>query len=223
MTAAKHKSHRAPHPKAHAVRDRRDTSAVPRAVYCGGAGSDRLGSIEQRGTEFIARDRQGRRLSFSLLKVPPTPLWSAHHRGTRRKTGAVGMSAARKIAQENSLADVDWGAKWDTAAAAEMLARVREACGVHVGEPELTDEMVAAALREAREILDRHGEPEEPLLAETEAETADVDGEADELTSFKEACSRADARARAKPVAENILLRAGCSPTMVRSSARWPR
>jgi hypothetical protein len=70
---------------------------------------------------------------------------------------------------DNPLEGVRWDAAWETGAAAELFAAVRELCGVRVGEPELTTEMVATALQEACEILDRNGELEEPIAVETDA------------------------------------------------------
>jgi hypothetical protein len=53
-----------------------------------------------------------------------------------------------------------WDCSWETAEAQRLFASVREFCGVYVGEPELTPEMIETALQEAREILEP--EPEEP-------------------------------------------------------------
>jgi hypothetical protein len=100
------------------------------------------------------------------------------------------MTPAHKLtAQDNSLAGIDWSAGWDTDAAAHMFARVRELCGVKVGPPELTAEMIATARQEARNVLD---EQTEELDAEAQVEFVEAD-------TFAEMCRIADEKQRCKP------------------------
>jgi hypothetical protein len=75
-------------------------------------------------------------------------------------------ASATSITVEDDTADgplsaVDWGCAWETDAAHELLGAVRAICGVPPARPELTDEMVAAALAEARAILVEAGELED--------------------------------------------------------------
>jgi hypothetical protein len=70
--------------------------------------------------------------------------------------------------QDNSLAGIDWCADWGTDASAHMFARVRELCGVKVGPPELTPEMITAARQDAHDALEQTGgfETESSVTAE---------------------------------------------------------
>jgi hypothetical protein len=95
------------------------------------------------------------------------------------------MSTAAAIEPiDEPLANVDWGSDWDTAEAADLFRSVRALCGVRVGPPELTAEMIETALQEARQTLEEAGEPE----PEPDKEFAEV------VMSFAEAGRLADKR-----------------------------
>jgi hypothetical protein len=96
----------------------------------------------------------------------------------------------------NLLAGVQWDCTWDSEAAARMFAAIRTMCGVRVGPAEAD---VVQALQDAREILEREDQMEEPIAAEI-----DNDGDDYDMTSLRAACRRADAAQRLKPADQRI-------------------
>ena len=80
-------------------------------------------------------------------------------------TGEMHPWAADKIARADN--PLNRECEWGTADATRLFAAVRELCGVPPVVPEFTPEMVAVALAEARQILER-----EEAIAEGDADDA---------------------------------------------------
>jgi hypothetical protein len=114
---------------------------------------------------------------------------------TARATSTVAPDRA-----DDPLAGIDWCCEWQSEAASQMFRQVKALCRVPQTSAEPPSAaMVATALQEAREILERMAEMEEPGEDEIDDECGAWDS-----SSFWQLCAEADARARAKLVSEDI-------------------
>lgn len=97
---------------------------------------------------------------------------------------------AAKLARADN--PLNWECEWGTADATRLFAAVRELCGVPPVVPEFTPEMVAVALAEARQILER-----EEAIAEGDAHDA-PEGDRDSKPWHSDGWKRAAAAYRAE-------------------------
>src|SRR5262249_31115176 len=100
---------------------------------------------------------------------PTSTLPDINRRQTLRQDRSPSLDKRGRAAAKLARADnpLNWGCEWGMADATRLFAAVRGLCGVPPVVPEFTSEMVAVALAEARQILER-----EEAIAEGDADDA---------------------------------------------------